>query len=112
MGVKNIVKGGAASGETTGTATTGATTATSGAMTEKKAGVGEEAGNTKERTMPEDHDDHRNPVQEALRLAAEVVHEQQETIDKLIRCLCRICKCRCHDDDDDRGDRDRRRDRD
>lgn len=47
-----------------------------------------------------------DPVAESLKLAAEVVHEQQEIIEKLLRCLCRKC---CHDRDDDDGDRDRRR---
>jgi hypothetical protein len=48
-----------------------------------------------------------DPVQESLRLAAECLHEQQETIEKLVRCLCR--KCECEDRDRDEGDRDRRR---
>lgn len=53
------------------------------------------------------------PVEEALRLAAKVCHEQQETIETLMRCLCRHCGCRDRDEDDE-GDRDRgrRRDRD
>jgi hypothetical protein len=52
-----------------------------------------------------------NPVEEALKLAAHVVHEQEETIERLLRCLMHCC--RCHDDDDDRDrDRDRRGDRD
>ena len=55
-----------------------------------------------------------NPVDEALKLAAKVCHEQAETIETLVRCLCRHCGCRDRDDDDE-GDRDRdrrRRDRD
>lgn len=47
-----------------------------------------------------------DPVKESLKLAAECIHEQQETIEKLVRCLCH--KCECHDHDDE-GDRDRRR---
>ena len=78
--------------------TAGATTKAEGA-----------AGGT--RNMPEE-DRHRDPVQDALKLAAEVVRAQEETIEHLIRCLCRKCHCRCHEDDDDHGDRDRRRDRD
>ena len=83
-----------------------------GAMTGKRVvGVGAEAASAiKGANKMADEDHRRDPVQEALRLAAEVVHEQQETIEHLIRCLCRKCHCRCHeDDDDDRGDRDRRR---
>ena len=86
-----------------------------GAMTGKKAaGGGEEAASAIKgaNKMPEE-DHRRDPVQDALKLAAEVVRAQEETIEHLIRCLCRKCRCRCHeDDDDDHGDRDRRRDRD
>ena len=55
-----------------------------------------------------------DPIEEALRLAAKVCHEQNETIERLVRCLCHKCDCRDRDDDEE-GDRDRdrrRRDRD
>jgi hypothetical protein len=51
-----------------------------------------------------------DPVQEALRLARECLHEQQETIEDLVRCLCHKCCCD-EDRDRDEGDRDRRRGR-
>jgi hypothetical protein len=52
-----------------------------------------------------------DPVHEALHLAAECIHEQQETIEKLVRCLCRHCECE-EEGDRDRGRRGRDRDRD
>ena len=48
---------------------------------------------------PQRRDDDRDE-----RELIKVIHYQQDTIDRLIRCCCH-----CHRDDDDEGDRDRGR---